>query len=196
MPTLKPQASHLPDPLLPIYDKYKSCTLCKLYKGKCNYVFYRGAAPCDVLFIGEAPGHNEDMSGLPFIGRSGQLLDSLIQETIDDVGDFQYGITNIVSCIPLDLEGNIRAPEKVEAESCRSRFHETIAASECSAIVLLGKTAKKYLKLPARAMIKFEILELQHPAYILRKGGKNSLEYTRNLCYLKEFVKEFVLRNG
>jgi DNA polymerase len=160
-------------------------------------VFYRGQCPCDVLFIGEAPGKDENLSGTPFIGRSGALLDGIIEE----VGqDFSYGIQNILACIPLDKDKHtgkvgVRAPTAAEAEACNPRFVETIIRAEPTLIVLLGKTAKKYLKLP-KYLSYTEVLELQHPAYMLRKGGKSSLEYKRAILYLRNKLEELELIDG
>lgn len=186
MPKLKNPYNDLPSPIKSVYRKFKACTRCPLHTTKCNYVFYRGEAPCDILFIGEAPGRNEDKSGSPFVGRSGDLLEALIEDVKNQCVDFEYGITNIVSCIPLDEEGKIRQPSKEEADACRERFLMTLEKSAPKAIVLLGKVAKKYFKQPKESTQP--VLELAHPAYILRKGGKNSLEYAKNVLYLRDFI--------
>jgi DNA polymerase len=163
----------------------------------CNYVFYRGQAPCDVLFIGEAPGYDEDMCGIPFVGRPGAMLDSWIKLIKEEGIKFTYGITNIVACIPKHINNDtgkktVRPPTKEEADSCKLRLLTTISKASPSLIVVVGKTAKKYLRIPARGMEKeynTPVLELQHPTYIFGKGGKNSLEYKRNFLYLKEAIE-------
>lgn len=192
--TLNPYAS-LPEAMLPIVKAWKGCQDCELGKGVCNNVFYRGEAPCDVLFIGEAPGYDEDLCGLPFVGRSGKMLNAWIEGTGIK---FKYGVTNILACIP-KLEDpetgkkTVRAPTKQEADACKFRLLSTISNADPKLIVLIGKTAKKYFKIPARGMdriYKVPVMELQHPAYVLRKGGAKSLEYARNQLYLKEAVEQ------
>lgn len=182
----------LPEPILPIVQAWKNCQDCDLHKGKCNYVYYRGSAPCDILFIGEAPGHDEDLCGLPFVGRSGKVLETMISTIKTDYGlNFTYGITNIVACIPLE-NGKTRIPSKVEADACKFRLLTTIQQASPRYLCVLGKTAKKYLRIPARGMERehnLPVLELQEPEKILRKGGYNSLEYRRNLLYLREVVE-------
>ena len=183
--------------MLPIVKAFKGCKDCSLHKGVCNYVFYRGEAPCDVLFIGEAPGYDEDLCGLPFVGRSGAILERMISDVREEGVKFSYGITNVVSCIPkvVDEETGkrtVRAPTKEEADACRFRLLTTIRTASPKLIALVGKTAKKYLRIPAREMPeehKLPVLEIQHPAYMLRKGGLQSLEYKRNTLYLREAIE-------
>lgn len=194
--TLNPYAE-LPEAILPVVNAWKGCQDCTLGQGVCNYVFYRGAAPCDVLFIGEAPGYDEDMCGLPFVGKSGTILESWIKLVRDEGIKFSYGITNIVACIPKTVneetgKKSVRPPSKEEADACKLRLLTTISKVSPRLIVVVGKTAKKYLRIPARGMEKeynTPVLELQHPAYVLRKGGRNSLEYKRNFLYLKEAIE-------
>jgi DNA polymerase len=194
--TLNPYVD-LPEAVQGIVKAWKGCQDCELHKGICNYVFFRGSAPCDVLFIGEAPGNDEDLCGLPFVGRSGAMLESWIALAREEGLKFTYGITNIVACIPKTLDEEtgkkgVRPPTKQEADACKLRLLTTIQRCSPSLIVVVGKTAKKYLRIPARGMEKeynTPVLELQHPAYILRKGGRNSLEYKRNYLYLKEAIE-------
>ena len=166
---------------------WRTCSKCKDLN-PCNHVFYRGRIPCDILFIGEAPGHNEDLCGLPFVGRSGNLLDSLIVEAKHDL-DFVHGITNVLCCIPIDKAAKIRPPTREEAKNCRPRLNETIIRTNPSMLCILGTVAKKYTKTMKATRI-LPTLELAHPAYMLRNGGINSLDYMRSVIYLKEFVEK------
>lgn len=190
-PTVSSPYKNTPKSILPVVESWKDCKDCNLHKTKCNYVFYRGKAPCDVLFVGEAPGHNEDSCGEPFVGRAGELLEYLIKDT----GlKFTYGITNIVSCIPLDENKKIRPPSKEEALACRLRLLTTITKAKPTLIILLGKVAKKYLFIPAamKAEKAIPIEELMHPAGILRRGGVSGVEYKRNLLYLQHFIESHI----
>lgn len=177
-----------------VVRKYEGCKKCNLYKGIFHYVWYRGSeGPVDILFLGEAPGKMEDLSGKPFVGKSGDLLDHIIADT----GlQFTYGITNIVCCIPKTIDEmtgkvGVRPPTKDEAEACRGRLLEVIMNASPSLIVLLGKTAKKYIKLP-KSLRDIPVVELVHPAYVLRNGGRNSLEYKRCILYLQEACERYL----
>lgn len=173
-----------------VISPWSTCTDCDLCHNRTNLVFFRGSCPCDVLFIGEAPGRDEDLSGLPFVGRSGQLLDRLIEDATQETKRFSYGITNVVCCIPTKKDErtgkvSIRVPDKNEADACKLRLLTTIERCSPRLIITLGKTAKKYVKIPKK-MGEYPQFELQHPAYILRKGGINSLEYKKQLIYFTE----------
>jgi len=163
-------------------------------------VLARGVLPCKLLFIGEAPGPTEDAAGFPFIGRSGEILDKMIQELTLRVGPISYAITNAVACFPHDVVGIvtddgvdsnqiIRPPAKEEIQACSPRLTEFLNIANPVAVVLLGKSAVKAFK----GHTLKQTLELQHPAFILRNGGHNSVSYHRNFLRLLEFVKAKVL---
>ena len=79
-------------------EKWKGCERCSLYRGRRSVVLCRGKLPCDVLFVGEAPGVSEDVLGRPFVGPAGKLLDEIVERALD--GQYDYAITNLVACIP------------------------------------------------------------------------------------------------
>jgi DNA polymerase len=144
-----------------------------------------------VLFIGEAPGKEEDKTGLPFVGKSGDLLEYIIGET---ELTFSYGIMNVLACIPPEINKvtgkvGVRKPTPQEADACRPRFLETLYTANPELIVLLGQSAKKFARIP-KELSDIPVLELYHPAYIARKGGKKSIECTRAILYLKETLEE------
>lgn len=172
--------------------KYEGCNLCDLHKYICQYVFYRGESPCEILFVGEAPGFSEDATGKPFIGRAGELLEELIEETAEITTHFTYGITNVVCCIPTEKDelGNqkIRQPTKVEAKSCQERLLYTINQCKPKVVVPVGRVAETHL--PLNQMPSGLVIQpIQHTAYILRKGGSNSIDYQRNLITMVELVE-------
>ena len=168
-----------------IRSEWSNCDKCELAKTRSRVVFYRGAEPCDLLFIGEAPGFSEDLTGKPFTGASGRLLD----DWIDQLPPIRVGIANILGCLPIGEDNKIRPPKKQEAELCKGRLHQIIEAVHPSMVCMLGKIAKKYHKIQPY-LADLPSLELQHPAYVLRKGGTESVEYKKNLIYLQEFVEE------
>lgn len=181
----------LPQPIYDIAEEWSPCNRCPLHEGIFHYVFFRGTCPCDVLFIGEAPGKDDNLAGIPFVGKYGSILDSLIAE----IGiDFTYGIQNIIACTPFTTTNgklSVRVPSKEEADACKPRFLETIKRCNPKIIIELGKTAKKYLKLP-KELSQIKVIEVPHPAYIHRKGGLNSLEYKRAVLYARETLKEIL----
>lgn len=173
--------------------EWRPCTRCPLHEGIFHYVFYRGHSPCQVLFIGEAPGKQENLSGIPFVGRAGDLLNDIIASTNMD---FTYGIMNVLACAPFTkdkISGKIgvRPPTLEEANACRPRFLETIYRANPGLIVLLGTTAKKFLKLP-NDLTHISVLELKHPAYMLRKGGRKCLDFERSVLYLQEALEDLI----
>ncbi len=91
-----------------------TCTLCPLAKGRTQVVFGVGASAADLLFVGEAPGRDEDLAGEPFVGRSGKLLDRLMAEEIGLTRAECY-IANVVKCRPPQN----RDPAPKEIEACR-----------------------------------------------------------------------------
>lgn len=153
---------------------WRHCTDCEIGNRASRHVIGRGNLPCDILFVGEAPGKQEDMKGLPFVGPSGKILDTWIayasEQHIKHEGyAFTYYITNLVSCRPCDITGGPnRAPTQSEITNCRPRIslvHRL--ANPRSGVVLLGKIAYENIQLGSM----YRQLELPHPAYILRCGG-------------------------
>jgi len=145
-----------------------------------------------VLFVGEAPGRSEDELGEPFLGRAGKLLDTMLS-TLQEKYTFSYGITNIVCCMPTerkDGKEQLRPPTDKEANACRPKLENIISICNPKLVVTLGKTA--YTHLPESVQESaVPVCELQHPAYILRKGGIDSVEYKRNLLTLDETIEGF-----
>ena len=110
---------------------------------------------------------------------------------------FRFGITNIVACFPHEVhpvtgKREIRPPSKIEADSCRLRLLTTVEAASPHLVILLGKTAKKYLRIP-KVMKTAPVIELMHPAGILRRGGLNSLDFKRNYFELCDGIRQYVI---
>lgn len=193
-----------------VVKDWQGCTKCPLHATRHEIVFYRGEAPCDVLFLGESPGKDEDLFGEPFIGRAGKLLDQWIEDSQQEIcrtlneeaqraksciyyhnagsDIYTFGITNIIACKPTDDKGKIRPPSKEEAAACSRRLIDTISAANPKLIILLGQVAKKYHKIPAH-LANVPVVELQHPAYVLRQGGIGCYAYDSNLLKLVEALE-------
>jgi uracil-DNA glycosylase family 4 len=149
------------------------CTRCKLHQqGRKQIVFGVGNPNADLMFIGEAPGADEDMQGEPFVGRAGQLLTNMIKAmgvTREDV----Y-IANIIKCRP---PGN-RTPERDECETCSPFLMRQIGAVKPKVIVALGAVAAKTLLAVSAPMMQLrgrwfdfkgtKLAVTYHPAFLLR----------------------------
>ena len=175
--------------------KYFPCFQCSLHKTKFKHVIYRGSLPADVLFIGEAPGHTEDELGIPFIGRAGVILDSLIRVSTREFGHYSYGITNVICCLPVNPDDvrHLRMPKDSEIGACRPRLLDIAGKCSPKLIVLLGKVAEKGF--PTQDT-DTPCISIQHPASILYKGGIEStagkVDYQRNLLDLLEGLTNYV----
>lgn len=125
------------------------CKKCGLCKAKAHYVFGTGDPEAKVMFIGEAPGAQEDKKGLPFVGRSGKFLDTLIG-TLGITREQTY-ITNVVKCRPMrdpehpDMPGNDRPPSKKEMAACLPVLEKQIEIIRPDVICTLGNTPLKAL---------------------------------------------------
>lgn len=115
------------------------CRRCALSEGRSSVVFGTGSAQADLMFIGEAPGAEEDKQGLPFVGRAGELLTKIIG-AIGLTREEVY-IANIVKCRP---PGN-RDPLPEEVAACRGYLEQQIDLIQPRVIVLLGKVAAQTL---------------------------------------------------
>lgn len=125
--------------LVELYKEASTCTLCALAEGRTTVVFGAGDANADLMFVGEAPGAQEDQQGLPFVGRAGQLLNRLLGEVELDRED--VFITNVLMCRP---PGN-RDPHPEEIEACRPYLSRKVDLIQPRVIATLGNFATKLL---------------------------------------------------
>jgi uracil-DNA glycosylase family 4 len=125
--------------LVEVYREASVCELCPLSETRTNVVFGSGNSNADLMFVGEAPGAEEDRQGLPFVGRAGSLLAELLEGigmTREDVW-----ITNVLRCRP---PGN-RDPQPIEIESCQPYTYRQVELIEPRVIATLGNFATKLL---------------------------------------------------
>lgn len=154
-----------------------TCTRCELADGRINVVFGTGDPEADIMFVGEGPGANEDKQGLPFVGRSGELLDRLMAEEMGLDRAHCY-IANVVKCRP---PGN-RDPLPAEIAACRPYLETQIELIEPRVIVTLGNFAAKLLLDTTTGITKLRgstypygdvvLVPTFHPAAVLRGGGE------------------------
>jgi uracil-DNA glycosylase len=156
-----------------------TCTKCRLAKGRTKVVFGNGPVPCDLMLIGEAPGADEDLQGLPFVGRAGQLLTQILASVEIKRPDNIY-IANTVKCRPPEN----RAPQADEQAACAPYLAAQIKYVKPKIILLAGAPAikavlktdeaisgirGKWFKLPGT---EIAVMPLFHPAYLLRNPSK------------------------
>ncbi len=173
------RAPALPARALPVIAAEAStCTKCGLSETRTNVVFARGNPEAKLVFIGEAPGADEDAQGLPFVGRAGQLLDKMIAAMGLDPAKDVY-VCNIVKCRP---PGN-RTPTPVEIETCIPYLHEQLAAIDPKVIVAMGNTAVGSLlntkigitKVRGQWKLyrgKVPVMPTYHPSYLIRPSAQ------------------------
>lgn len=153
-------------------------------------VFGRGSDSPKVVFIGEAPGQNENKFGKPFVGRSGKLLDKWIEELNLNENDFT--ILNVVPVIPLNTEGGIRKPTDEEINYFVSYTEKYLSLLNPKLIVFLGRSsASIFDKTLKPGQVKewknTQIFFIYHPSYYLRNGGKG---YEREIEKLNEILSD------
>ena len=116
-----------------------SCTKCGLCRTRTNVVFGVGNPKADIMFVGEGPGEQEDLQGIPFVGAAGKLLDDML--SIIDIDRTNCYIANIVKCRP----PRNRDPEEMEQEACIDYLFRQIELVNPKVIVCLGRVAAKRL---------------------------------------------------
>jgi uracil-DNA glycosylase family 4 len=123
-----------------VFDQASRCTACQLCQSRTKVVFGAGNADADLMFVGEAPGANEDRLGLPFVGQAGKLLDKLLGEIGLERRD--VFICNTIKCRPPDN----RDPHPHEIEACQPYLWRQIDLIEPTVIGTLGNFATKLLR--------------------------------------------------
>jgi DNA polymerase len=170
-PSIGPQARGAA--LEAIRQEIGDCTRCQLaFEGRHKIVFGDGDPNAELLFVGEGPGADEDMQGVPFVGRAGQLLNNMIGAM--GLDRQRVYIANIVKCRP----PKNRVPEPAEANTCTQFLFQQIGVVRPKLIVALGSTAATYL-LGSKAALSVlrgkmhdcmgtKLIVTYHPAYLLR----------------------------
>ena len=169
----KPSEITVTETLEAIRADLGECTRCPLHRGRNHIVFGEGPATARVMFVGEGPGRDEDIQGVPFVGAAGQLLTDIIVKGMKLRREDCY-IGNIVKCRPPQN----RDPHPDEANTCLPFLKRQIAAIRPEVIVALGRVAAHYLltqDLPlARLRHRFHdfegipVMPTYHPAALLR----------------------------
>ncbi|MCX5677911.1 MAG: uracil-DNA glycosylase [Candidatus Omnitrophica bacterium] len=157
------------------------CRACGLSKTRLNVVFGAGNSRARLMFVGEAPGSEEDIQGLPFVGRAGQLLTKIIEAMGLEREDVY--IANILKCRP----PNNRAPLPEEISACRENVRRQIAIIKPKVICTLGKFASQTLLNTETTISRLrgsfyeyegiKVMPTFHPAYLLRNPQDKKLAW-------------------
>ena len=149
--------------------KYGACRECELCEGRDKIVLAKGTIPCDVLFIGEAPGASEDVFGKPFVGPAGKLLHRVIDSALSEFSATpKMAFTNLVCCIPRDEDGvKVHEPKKEHVQACYKRLQDFADLCDPQLIIFVGKFAEKY---GGTLLMNDHLVanSISHPAAVLR----------------------------
>jgi uracil-DNA glycosylase len=153
------------------------CARCRLHSGRTNLVFGEGDPKARLIFVGEGPGRDEDLTGKPFAGEAGQLLTRIIEGGMGLKRENVY-ICNIVKCRPPEN----RTPERDEVDACIPFLKEQIRLIKPDIICTLGRTAGQELlgrefKITEergnwKSFLGIPVMPTYHPAYILRNPSR------------------------
>ncbi len=173
--------------LTALEKKTRRCRACRLAATRTTVVFGEGSPGAEVFFIGEGPGRQEDISGRPFVGPSGEILTLLIEEDMGLSRNDVY-ITSIVKCRPTHdlLMQKDRPPEKDEISACTPILLKQIEIIKPRVIVTLGNPATHFILKTRQGITSLHgtwhefmgipVMPACHPSYILRNGGASSLK--------------------
>jgi uracil-DNA glycosylase len=176
LPESRVARAHRADALVAIKEEIGDCTRCPLaYAGRRTIVFGDGDPNARLMFVGEGPGADEDASGIPFVGKAGQLLNNMIQAM--GLKREEVYIANVVKCRP---PAN-RTPEPVEANTCDQFLLQQIDVVQPQVVVALGATAAMYLLGVKQSLSSLrgrwhscrgaKLAVTYHPAFLLRDPG-------------------------
>jgi len=182
------------DSLARIREDIGDCKRCRLCEGRNKIVFGDGSPAAQLVFVGEGPGHDEDLQGLPFVGRAGKLLTQMIEAMGLQRQDVY--ICNIVKCRPPQN----RQPEKDEVATCSPFLDRQLAVLAPKVIVCLGNVAAQTLLGTNKSISSFrgqwfdfrgsKLIATYHPAFLLRTPSAKSEVWTD----LKKVMAELGLK--
>ncbi len=183
--------------LVELFREVSECRRCPLHSSRNRVVFGAGNADADLMFVGEAPGQQEDLQGLPFVGRAGKLLDQLLGEVGLERAD--VFITNVLKSRP---PGN-RDPQPDEIDACKPFLARQVELIEPRVICTLGNFATKLLTRSQRGITgvhgrpqvhelggrAVRVFPLYHPAAALR-STKTLEELREDFARLPDLLEE------
>ncbi len=174
-----------------LFEKCSKCERCSLSASRTNCVFGTGNVNAKLMFVGEAPGEQEDLSGTPFVGRAGQLLDKFLYAV--DIDRKDVYIANILKCRP----PKNRDPLPGEEDMCIDYLREQVRLIQPKVIVCLGRIAAMRLIKPDYKITKehgtwvkkgqFMMTAVYHPALLLRDPRKKE-EMLEDMKAIKTYL--------
>ena len=179
--------------LIELYHQASGCVRCPLAETRTKVVFGAGNSNAELMFVGEAPGADEDRRGLPFVGRAGKLLDQMLVA----IGESRESvfIANILKCRP----PNNRDPKPDEAASCREYLNNQIALIRPKIILAVGRIAAQNLlgtddpvgRMRGRSydLDGIPLVVTYHPAYLLRSPSQKQKSWS-DLCLAAKLAAE------
>ena len=175
------------------YESLKDCRRCSLSESRTNVVFGSGAADADLVFVGEAPGYNEDLQAEPFVGAAGRFLDELLREILG-IGRADVYIANVLKCRPPEN----RDPTSLEVETCKPFLMKQLEIISPVTICTLGNFATKSLTGKREGITRLRrrpirvgnshVFPIYHPAAALHRGDLYD-EVRQDFKALKEFLE-------
>lgn len=165
--------------------RWRSCTACNLCNQRSNIVLARGQVPCDVLFVGEAPGASEDALGQPFKGPAGHLLDQIVERAVPT--GLRVAFTNLVACYPAEAKRRgDNEPEIGEIKACRPRLYEFIALCKPRLIVCVGRLSSDWIGHDAFGKVQgAQVVDIVHPAHILSRMPLAQQRFAVDKCVVQ-----------
>ena len=181
--------------------KVSSCVACRLCKTRKQTVFADGSPAARIMFIGEAPGADEDAQGVPFVGRAGQLLTRMIEDGMG-LPRMSVYIANVLKCRPPDN----RNPEPDEIASCRGYLERQIDLVKPEVLVALGKFAAQFLLETEEGIMRLRgkwgsyrgipVMPTFHPSFLLRQPAQKKEAWEDLLAVLAKLGIEPPARRG
>ncbi|MGZ6988448.1 MAG: uracil-DNA glycosylase, partial [Thermoanaerobaculia bacterium] len=178
-----------------------SCVTCRLCKTRKQTVFSDGSPEARIMFVGEAPGADEDAQGVPFVGRAGQLLTRMIEDGMGLPRSSVY-IANVLKCRPPDN----RNPEPDEIAACRGYLESQIDLVKPEVLVALGKFAAHFLLETEEGITRLRgkwgsyrgipVMPTLHPSYLLRQPAQKKEAWADLLAVLARLGIEAPTRKG
>lgn len=178
-PGSRPPGRFAREEILALHEKVLRCKKCPLALGRTHAVPGEGNLEAELMFIGEGPGHDEDVQGRPFVGRAGQLLTKIIQAMKYERED--VFIANVVKCRPPEN----RPPHRDEVARCSPFLLEQIRLIQPKVIVTLGKVATDFFVPSASGMTNLrgqfnvwngiQVMPTFHPSYLIRNEGNRGI---------------------
>jgi DNA polymerase len=177
-----------------VKNQVLACALCSLHKTRTNTVFGVGSEHAEIMFIGEAPGANEDLKGEPFVGRAGMLLNAMVKSIGLNREDIY--IANILKCRPPEN----RDPLPEEIKLCTPYLQQQIALIKPKLLIAVGRVAAQHLLNTMEPMSKLRgnsfhygeqktpLLVTYHPAYLLRSPSEKKKAYI-DFLQIKKMIK-------